>query len=191
MTRRLPGFVHSIRFRLTVLYSTLLFALTALVLGGIYFAVSRSTDAQPITHTTTADKFLQMPDGRRVPLGQVEVVKAQQVERAVNYKTLQTMKQTSLATLGGMFVASLAIGWVLSGRALKPVRTIARTAEEIQATDLARRIKLTGPRDELRYLADTVDSMLDRLDEAFRAQRQLIDDASHELRSPQIGRAHV
>jgi signal transduction histidine kinase len=43
---------------------------------------------------------------------------------------------------------------------------------------------LQGPKDELRDLADTVDSMLDRLDEAFRAQRQLIDDASHELRSP-------
>ncbi|MGH3390354.1 MAG: sensor histidine kinase, partial [Actinomadura sp.] len=86
--------------------------------------------------------------------------------------------------LGGLFVASLGIGWVLSGRALKPVRAITRTAEEIQATDLSRRIRLAGPRDELRYLADTIDSMLDRLDSAFDAQRRLIDDASHELRSP-------
>jgi signal transduction histidine kinase len=86
--------------------------------------------------------------------------------------------------LGGMFVASLGIGWVLSGRVLRPVRSIAHAAEEIQATDLSRRIRLSGPDDELRHLADTIDSMLDRLDHAFGLQRQLIDDASHELRTP-------
>jgi signal transduction histidine kinase len=67
---------------------------------------------------------------------------------------------------------------------LRPVRSIVSTAQEIQATDLSRRIQLGGPQDELRSLADTVDSMLDRLEQAFGAQRQLIDDASHELRSP-------
>jgi signal transduction histidine kinase len=91
-----------------------------------------------------------------------------------------------------MFVASLGIGWVLSGRALRPALDIAHTAREIQATDLSRRINLDGTRGELRDLADTIDSMLDRLDEAFQSQRQLIDDASHELRSPlAIIRAHL
>ncbi|OLT31456.1 two-component sensor histidine kinase [Actinomadura sp. CNU-125] len=175
----LPGFVHSIRFRLTVLYSTLLFAVTALVLGGTYLAVARSTEAQPITETYQAEKYVG-----GVRFGDVEVVKVQQVEQAVNYETRRTLRNYSFGTLGGLLVASLGIGWVLSGRALKPVRAIARTTEEIQATDLSRRIRLSGPRDELRELADTVDSMLDRLDSAFQAQRRLIDDASHELRSP-------
>ncbi|MFB4314383.1 sensor histidine kinase [Actinomadura sp. 21ATH] len=182
--RRMPGFVHSIRFRLTVMYSTLLFVLTALVLGGIYAGVAASTDAQPITETAKADKLYRFPDGTTTKLGEVDVVKVQQVEQAVNYETQQALQQYSLIMLAGLFVASLGIGWVLSGRALKPVRSIARTAAEIQATDLSRRIRLTGPKDELRDLADTIDSMLDRLDTAFRAQRQLIDDASHELRSP-------
>ncbi|MFI0367934.1 sensor histidine kinase [Actinomadura sp. 1N219] len=184
--------VHSIRFRLTVLYSALLFALTAVMLGGVYLAVDRSTDARPITKTFNAEKIVQMPDGTQQRLGQVEVVKVQQVEEAVNYETQQTLRRYSLITLGGLLVASLGIGWVLSGRALKPVGAIARAAEEIQATDLSRRIRLSGPRDELRHLADTIDSMLDRLDAAFRAQRRLIDDASHELRSPlAIIRANV
>jgi signal transduction histidine kinase len=181
---RLPGFVHTIRFRLTVMYSTLLFVLTALVLGGIYAAVAARTDAEPITSTLSADKIYRFPDGREIKVGEVEVVKAQQVEQAVNYETQQALQDYSLIMLAGLFLASLGIGWVLSGRALKPVRAIARTAEEIQATDLSRRIRLNGPKDELRYLADTIDSMLDRLDEAFASQRQLIDDASHELRSP-------
>ncbi|XRQ14008.1 sensor histidine kinase [Actinomadura welshii] len=189
--RRL-SLVHSIRFRLTVMYSTLLFFLTAVVLGGVYLAVERSTEAQPITKTFNAEKVVQLPDGTQQRLGQVEVVKVQQVEQAVNYETRETLRRYSLIMLGGLFVASLGIGWVLSGRALKPVAKIARAAEEIQATDLSRRIRLSGPRDELRDLSDTIDSMLDRLDEAFRAQRRLIDDASHELRSPlAIIRANV
>ena len=59
---------------------------------------------------------------------------------------------TPCLALGGLFVASLGIGWVLSGRALRPVGAIARTAREIQATDLSRRIRLDGPQDELRDL---------------------------------------
>ncbi|WP_433337110.1 sensor histidine kinase [Spirillospora sp. CA-294931] len=188
---RLPSFAQSIRFRLTVMYSTLLFALCAVVTIGVYLAVTESADAEPITKTYDAEKTVQRPDGRSEQL-QFEVVKVQQVERAVNYETQRAIKKYSAGILGGMFVVSLGLGWVLSGRALKPVRAIARAAEEIQATDLSRRIRLDGPRDELRYLADTVDSMLDRLDGAFQAQRQLIDDASHELRSPlAIIRANV
>jgi signal transduction histidine kinase len=178
---RLPGFVHTIRFRLTVLYSTLLFALAALVVGGIYFGVSKSTEAEPITNNIIrAEK--QNIYGQR--LGDVEVVKLKAMEKAVNFETMQNLRNYSFGLLGGLFVISLGIGWMLSGRVLRPVRAIARTAEEIQATDLSRRIRLQGPKDELRYLGDTVDSMLDRLDAAFRAQRQLIDDASHELRTP-------
>ncbi|AKH81411.1 histidine kinase [Streptomyces sp. CNQ-509] len=176
----LPAFVHTIRFRLTVLYSVLVFCLTALVLGGAYVAVQRSGDAQPVSKELQAEKRV---DGVRV--GDIDVVKAEDVEAAVNYETLGNLRTFSFAVLGGVAVASLGTGWVLSGRALRPVRAIARTAEEIQAgSDLSRRIRLEGPRDELRMVADTVDSMLDRLDGAFAAQRQLVDDASHELRTP-------
>ncbi|MGW0760613.1 sensor histidine kinase [Streptomyces sp. NPDC002814] len=184
---RLPAFTHTIRFRLTVLYSGLLFVLTALVLLGTYFAVERSGEAKPVTKQFSVTKIV---NGEEV--GEFDAVKVEQVEAAVNYETLANLRRFSLALLGGLAVASLAIGWILSGRALRPVRAISRTAADIQATDLSQRIRLGGPKDELRDLADTVDSMLDRLDEAFRAQRQLIDDASHELRSPlAIIRANV
>ncbi|WLW56400.1 sensor histidine kinase [Streptomyces sp. YU58] len=175
----LPAFTHTIRFRLTVLYSGLLFVLTALVLGGVYVAVERSGDAHPVTKQYSAQKYV----GDRY-VGQIQVARVEEIEAAVNYETLGNLRRFSYAVLGGVAVTSLALGWILSGRALRPVRAISRTAADIQATDLSQRIRLTGPKDELRDLADTVDSMLDRLDEAFRAQRQLIDDASHELRSP-------
>ncbi|TYB66135.1 HAMP domain-containing histidine kinase [Nonomuraea sp. PA05] len=178
--------IHTIRFRITVLYSGLLFVLATLVLGGIYFAVSKTTEQRPITteyaKTYSGDQYL----------GKREVVFVEEVENAVNVRTMSTLRDFSLLTLAGLYVASLGIGWVLSGRVLRPVRSITRTTEEIQATDLKRRIKLHGPRDELKDLADTIDTMLARLEEAFSAQRQLIDDASHELRSPlTIIRANV
>jgi signal transduction histidine kinase len=184
---RLPAFTHTIRFRLTVLYSGLLFLLTALVLGATYFAVERSGEAHPVSKQFRAEKYVN-----GVYMGEFDAVKLQEVEAAVNYETLGNLRNFSFIVLGALAVASPVIGWILAGRALRPVRAISRTAAEIQATDLSQRIRLTGPKDELRDLADTVDSMLDRLDEAFRAQRQLIDDASHELRSPlAIIRANV
>jgi signal transduction histidine kinase len=181
---RRSGLLQSIRFRLTVVYSAILFVLTALVLGTVYVVVSRSTDARPITRTYEAEAVIRQPDGSVRGVGTLTVAEVRDIELAVNYETLHTLRIYSAPIAAGLFAASLAIGWVLSGRALRPVRSIARTAEEIQATDLSRRIRLGGPGDELRELADTIDSMLDRLDRTFRAQRQLIDDVSHELRTP-------
>jgi signal transduction histidine kinase len=67
---------------------------------------------------------------------------------------------------------------------LKPIERITSAAQEIQATDLSQRIHLGGPDDELRHLADTFDDLLERIDDAFEAQRRLIAEVSHELRNP-------
>ncbi|GIM90193.1 sensor histidine kinase [Paractinoplanes toevensis] len=183
---RRPEIVRSIRFRLTVVYSTLLFAVGGAALGITYFAVERTTSPQPINERTA-----KIYENWRY-VGTTTVAEVSEIEAAINYNTLQTLRTYSLIALGGLFVVSLGVGWILSGRVLRPVGAITRTAREIQATDLSRRIHLDGPRDELRDLADTIDSMLDRLDHAFRSQRQLIDDASHELRSPlAIIRTHL
>ncbi|MGW4463723.1 sensor histidine kinase [Micromonospora sp. NPDC004704] len=182
-----PEVFRSIRFRLTVAYSTLLFALAGGALAITYVAVAQTTSPQPITQRTA-----KVYSDSRQYVRTTTVAEVSEIEAAVNFNTLQTLRKYSLIAVGGLFVASLGIGWVLSGRALRPVGAIARTAREIQATDLSRRIQLAGPRDELRDLADTIDSMLDRVDNAFQAQRQLIDDTSHELRSPlAIIRTHI
>ncbi|HEX9018790.1 MAG TPA: ATP-binding protein [Anaerolineaceae bacterium] len=74
-------------------------------------------------------------------------------------------------------------GYLLSGRALWPVKAITRTARQISETDLNQRLNL-HTRDELGELAGTFDRMLDRLQAAFNRQRQFTADASHELRTP-------
>ena len=79
------------------------------------------------------------------------------------------------ASAGGLFLA---------GRALDPIDRITRAAAEIGADDLSRRLNFRGSRDEVGRLAATFDRMLDRLEHAFRRQRQFTADASHELRTP-------
>src|SRR5262249_30592605 len=90
----------------------------------------------------------------------------------------------SLVGLGAMTVASGGLGWVMSGRVLRPVRVITETARRASEQHLGERLALTGARDELKELADTFDDMLERLDAAFATQRRFVANASHELRTP-------
>jgi signal transduction histidine kinase len=108
----------------------------------------------------------------------------QQVEAAVREQTLQTVRNLSLVALLVLVPVGLAIGWAVAGRVVRPIGTMAGVAREIEATDLSRRIRLDGPPDEMRDLADTFDAMLDRLDHGAQTQRRFVEDASHELRNP-------
>ena len=79
---------------------------------------------------------------------------------------------------------SLAIGWLVAGRFLGPLRTITAATREISASNLHERLHLAGPDDELKELADTVDQLLGRLERSFAFERQFVANASHELRTP-------
>jgi len=67
---------------------------------------------------------------------------------------------------------------------LKPINYITKTAENISINNLKERINITGPDDELKRLASTLNKMIDRLQDSFNRQIQFVSDASHELRTP-------
>lgn len=75
-------------------------------------------------------------------------------------------------------------GYFLAGRTLRPIDRITRTAAEIEASDLSRRLAYQGPEDEIGRLAHTFDHMLERLKTAFERERSFTGDAAHELRTP-------
>ena len=79
---------------------------------------------------------------------------------------------------------ALVLGWLISGRLLRPLRTITAAAREISASDLHQRLSLTGPDDEFKELGRTLDGLFERLEASFAAQRHFVANASHELRTP-------
>ncbi len=87
--------------------------------------------------------------------------------------------------LSGLVVLVLAgiSGLLLTNRALKPVDRITRTAQDIEYSDLSRRIKVYGD-DEFARLASTLNKMFERLEGSFNRYRQFVADVSHELRTP-------
>jgi heavy metal sensor kinase len=89
-----------------------------------------------------------------------------------------------LVSLPVAMLASLAGGWFLAGRALRPVHAITEAAQKIAAGDLAQRLTVESTGDEIGRLAATFNDMIARLDVSFRQIRQFSSDASHELRTP-------
>lgn len=115
-----------------------------------------------------------------------EVVGAIQVAQNLNVVE-QTLNQLLITLLIGgplLIVIAGAGGYFLAARALAPIDKITRTARQISAKDLSARLNLANTDDEAGRLAATFDSMLARLEDAFRRERQFTADASHELRTP-------
>ncbi|MCC6508119.1 MAG: HAMP domain-containing protein [Pirellulaceae bacterium] len=75
-------------------------------------------------------------------------------------------------------------GWWLAGNAIRPIKQISRTAEGINARNLAERIDTVSMDSELQSLGTTLNSMLARIESAFEKQCQFTADASHDLRTP-------
>ncbi|HET8607038.1 MAG TPA: HAMP domain-containing sensor histidine kinase [Gaiellaceae bacterium] len=182
MRRRL---LRSARARLTVVYSVSVFALAALVLGGLYWGVARRLKPVP----TTVPLVYKVTHQAGLPYKRVVIFSTTsdptgEARNAEKRATLRRLQELTFEALAALFLASLGIGWVVAGRVLRPVGRITAAARRIQATNLSERIALDGPQDELKTLADTFDEMLARLDASFTAQRQFVADASHELRNP-------
>ena len=97
---------------------------------------------------------------------------------------LNTMLGISLGALVLLALLSGAVGWVVAGRMLAPLSTMNEAAKQAASGDLSRRLALTGPRDEIRDLADTYDHMLDSLETSLGTYRRFAANASHELRTP-------
>lgn len=120
-------------------------------------------------------------------LGTFAVVVFPADDRADVSRIVRTIIVIAMTVLG---LASIA-AWSLAGRVLRPVRALTHAARGTAADDLSKRIPVDGS-DELAELGTTFNSMLDRLDDAFRSQRAFLDDVAHELRTPlTIVRGHL
>ncbi|KSU56722.1 histidine kinase dimerization/phospho-acceptor domain-containing protein [Gordonia hongkongensis] len=102
----------------------------------------------------------------------------------------RTMRVLAMVGLGGMIVTT-GVAYLVAGRILAPVRSVRMVAAEISENDLTARVPVIG-RDDVAALAQTFNAMLDRIEDAYTTQRQFVDDAGHELRTPiTVVRGHL
>ena len=194
---RLPA--PTIRLRLTLVYGGLFLCSAAALLAITYvlvrhqytgsFFISSGRQAVVAVQSSKGNTVRVLPGPKLGPvqIGPEMLTPAKLALAAAQGQSDAALHQLFVASaiaLGLMAALSLWLGWVIAGRALRPLRTITETARDISASNLHRRLALTGPDDELRQLGNTVDGLLARLETSFEAQRQFVANASHELRTP-------
>ena len=182
---RLPA--PTIRLRMTALYG-LVFLVTGAVLLTIGYELVRhnlngaETYRDELRKLGLAPQFFARPPG--FAPGSAATTFANAIRAQLRADALHRLLIEYAVALGAMTIVSVVAGWLLAGRALRPLRAITATARRVSGENLGERIGLKGPADELKELADTFDGMLGRLDAAFASQRHFVANASHELRTP-------
>ncbi|MBV9309904.1 MAG: HAMP domain-containing histidine kinase [Solirubrobacterales bacterium] len=172
----------TVRLRLAVLYGLVFLVSGAVLLTIGYLLVRHSIGGVHVRQQL--DRFVPLPRVRPLGIAAARFALARQLhDQLVSAALHRLLIEYSLA-LGLMTVVSIGAGWLLAGRALRPLRDITATARRVSGENLGERIDLAGPADELKELADTFDGMLERLDAAFASQRHFVANASHELRTP-------
>jgi two-component system sensor histidine kinase VanS len=168
---------RTVRLRLTLLYGGLFLVSGLALLAATYLIFRSSTGVDLIVPTGTAHRSVDpgaLNDVRRMFAGAVE---------RDTHGLHQGLIQSGIA-LAIMTVVSIALGWLVAGRVLRPLRAMTATTRQISERNLNERLALSGPRDELKDLADTVDELLARLEAHVSEQQRFAANASHELRTP-------
>jgi signal transduction histidine kinase len=185
----------TVRWRLTLLYGGLFLASGVALLAITYTLVDHATySRQPgyIAIRAHVPTYVVNPAHRGQLVHRIATLLRSRpgqiasgiVVAAQRGSDLHQLLIESGIALAIMVLIASALGWVLAGRVLRPLRTITVSTRELSETNLHRRLALHGPRDELRLLADTIDGLLERLEAAFESERQFVASASHELRTP-------
>ncbi|HEX4280846.1 MAG TPA: HAMP domain-containing sensor histidine kinase [Solirubrobacteraceae bacterium] len=180
---RLPA--PTIRLRLTLLYG-----LVFLVSGAVLLTIGYELVRHNLNGLSGNGAFREELRRLGLPAPRIghptgfDARIAEAIRAQLRADALHRLLIEYVVALGAMTMVSVAAGWLLAGRALRPLRDITATARRVSGENLGERISLEGPADELKQLADTFDGMLGRLDSAFASQRHFVANASHELRTP-------
>ncbi len=191
----------TIRLKLTLWYGGLFFLAGVVLIATNYYMVRNSLAIAPEKARAAVAKEFGIPPKalefrpipgidpgdmqRYITINGIPLpVLLDQAQHELKREALRQLWIRSLMALAIMVVLVFGMSWLLAGRMLRPLHAITSTARRLSGSTLHERINLRGPRDELKELADTFDSMLGRLDTAFTAQREFVANASHELRTP-------
>jgi signal transduction histidine kinase len=116
--------------------------------------------------------------------GEQQTIGAEEYQDQLSSDTTRNMLSKGLLALLVVSAAGVVGGYLVTGRALRPLHQVTATARRFSTETLDDRLAHTGPDDEVKELADTFDEMLGRLGAAFGSQKRFVANASHELRTP-------
>lgn len=168
----------TIQVRLTVLYTALFLATSAILLTAVNLLLSSMLQHEIAGIGSRV--FSGRPPNSAPGSGNRHETDVSRLPDTV----LHYQWTVAAITISVLTVVSVAVGWLVAGRLLRPLRRITITARRLSLSNLDERIALTGPHDELKDLADTFDAMLERLERSVDSQRRFIANAAHELRTP-------
>ncbi|WP_433372025.1 ATP-binding protein [Actinoplanes sp. CA-142083] len=171
--------LKTVRARLTLLYSGLFVVSGAALLTITYLLVSQTKRNVVLRNFNADGSPLPSPDF----LDDLTERARTEAERQ-HQETLHSLLTYSGVALAIMTVLALALGWLMAGRILRPLRSMIASIQRISGRNVHDRLAATGPRDELRDLSDTVDGLLQRLETALDAHKRFVANAAHELRTP-------
>lgn len=100
------------------------------------------------------------------------------------YKTVENIEENFIMLIPVFVIFSIAGGWLIAKKSLAPIENINETTRKITATNLSMRLNPTHTGDELDKLINTINRMLNRIEESFKRIAQFTSDVSHELRTP-------
>jgi signal transduction histidine kinase len=181
----------TIRGRLTATYGALFFLAGAILVAVTYLLVWQilNRNAPKLPDSAQLQVVLGRMsisfNGNSTDLSKLADVirEVQEQQRADVLDSLLIQGAIAIVAVG---LIAVLLGWLLAGRALRPVLRITETAKRIAGSGrgLHERIDVSGPADEMTELARTFNAMLERLDGSFDGQTRFIANASHEMRTP-------
>jgi signal transduction histidine kinase len=171
MVRRLTPAGRTVRLRFTVLYGVVFLLSGAVLLAIAGFLASGMSVTRPVPVEP-------------LPPAQAHIAQLQRQLADAHAIQSRRLLVGSVIALGVMALVSIVLGHLVAGRVLRPLRMMTAATRRISADNLHERLAVAGPADEVKDLADTIDSLLSRLDGAFTAQRRFVANVSHELRTP-------
>jgi signal transduction histidine kinase len=184
-TESKPRFALTFRLKLALVYCAM-FLLAGTVLLALNYSLLRyglehrpAPPPRPKVNNQMREKPKSQAPAYNRPVTPQGILRQQIFNQTLNLLVSQSVLALAILTIPVFVLAYLIAGW-----SLKPLRRVTETARTLSEHNLEHRLRLNGPKDELQELADTFDTMLERLETTFRSMKQFSANAAHELRTP-------
>ncbi len=168
---------RTIRFKLTLWYSILLLGISLIFILSVNIIVANLINRQPAPELT-------VPRGPRIIIWENLEKENQELVQSYREHDLQSLRKISLLSILPLTFLSFAGGYFISGQLLKPLKNLNKSVSEVNANNLSRKIMFDDNGDEISELIRNFNMMIERLDNSFKSQKQFVENASHEIKTP-------